>query len=97
MNMTKYEQIEYYKSRVGRLFVLKPAPILKNDKALLCVLRGGFAMSFSFALTLETIGWSGHVCSRINFSLFGQISDNEMRERKFIYAFPDQVIKITND
>lgn len=97
MNMTKYEQIEYYKSRVGRLFVLKPAPILKNDKALLCVLRGGFAMSFSFALTLETIGWSGHVCSRRDFSLFGQVSNSEIHESKFIYAFPDQVIEITND
>lgn len=97
MNMTKYEQIEYYKSRVGCLFVLKPAPILKNDKALLCVLRGGFAMSFSFALTLETIGWSGHVCSRRDFSLFGQVSNSEIHESKFIYAFPDQVIEITND
>lgn len=97
MNMTRYEQIEYYKSRVGRLFLLKSAPILKNDKTLLCILRGGFAMSLSFALTLETIDWRGHVCSRRDFSLFGQVSNSEIHESKFIYAFPDQVMEVTND
>lgn len=97
MNMTRYEQIDYFRRRVGHLFLLKSAPILKNDKTLLCVLRGGFATNIGFALVFETIGWRGHVCSRTNFSLFGQISDNEMRERKFFYAFPDQVIEITND
>lgn len=97
MNMTKHEQIEYYKSRVGHLFLLKSAPILKNDKTLLCILRGGFAMNFSFALTLETIGWGGHVCFRRDFSLFGQVSNSEIHESKFIYAFPDYVIEITND
>lgn len=97
MNMTKYEQIEYFRSRVGHLFILKPVPISKNDKALLCVLRGGFAMNLGFALTLEAIGWSGHVCARRDFSLFGQISDNEMHESKFFYTFPEQVIEITND
>lgn len=91
MNTTGYELIEYYKSRVGHLFVLKP------DKTQLCVLRGGFATNLGFALTLEAIGWSGHVCARRDFSLFGQVSDDEMRESKFFYAFPNQVIEVTND
>lgn len=90
MNMTKYEQIEYFRRRVGHLFVFK-----SGRKP--CILRGGFATNIGFALVFETIGWRGHVCSRTNFSLFGQISDNEMRERKFFYAFPDQVMEITND
>ena len=97
MNMTKYEQIEYFRSRVGHLFILKPVPISKNDKALLCVLRGGFATNLGFALTFETVGWQGHVCARSNFSLFGQASDGEMRESKFFYSFPNQVMEITND
>lgn len=91
MNMTKYKQIEYFRSRVGHLFVLKP------DKTRLCILRGGFAMNLGFALTLETIGWSSHVCARRDFSLFGRISDNEMSESKFFYTFPEQVIEVTND
>lgn len=91
MNMTKYEQIEYFRSRVGHLF------ILKSDKTQLCILRGGFAMNFSLALTFETIGWYRHSCCRSDFSLFGQVPDDEMYENKFFYAFPHQVIDVTND
>ena len=90
MNMTKYEQIEYYKSRVGRLFILKFDPIQ------FCILRGGFMTEFGLVLTFETVGWFGHVCTRSDFSLFGQVSDDEMRENKFFCAFPNQVMDVTN-
>lgn len=91
MNMTKYKIIEYYKSRVGRLFALKSNPMR------LYVLRGGFMAEFGFVLTFETVREPGHVCARSNFLLFGQASDYEMLERKFLYLFPNQVVEVTND
>lgn len=91
MNTTRYELIEYYKSCVERLF------IFKSKQARFCILRGGFMTEFGLGLIFETVGWCGHICCRSNFSLFGQVSDDEMRESKFFYAFPNQVIDVTND
>ena len=85
------ELIEYYKSRVGHLFIFKSSPTR------FCILCGGFMTEFGLGLTFKTVGWRGYVCTRGNFSLFGQVSDDEMRESKFIYAFPNQVIDVTND
>ena len=91
MNTTRYELIEYYKFRVGRLFIFKSNPMR------FCVLRGGFMTGLGLGLTFETIGWRGHVCERSNFSLFGQVSDDEMRKSKFFFAFANQVMEVTNE